>query len=200
MYLRGYVHICDEIGVGQIFFWRYKKTLYILSMLQQVEKGSHALTERTTARSIHVGLVTVIVRLDAQEQLRLGEVEVIVGGTVLCAELLEVGIILKIGLIADDIKSRFGRRDDHERNALFLTQCHHVCKLINMQLLEIMRCPVPGVLVSDSVEIHNCIVAVVLTVCDACRQALIGAGRLLPDSSRPVSRPAAALPRKKCIQ
>ena len=38
MYLRGYVHICDEIGVGQIFVRRYKKTFYILSIYMAYRK------------------------------------------------------------------------------------------------------------------------------------------------------------------
>ena len=85
------------------------------------------------AGSIHGVKSLVIVRLFVLKQLRLCKVKVIIGSPILCCQLLEVGVVVKIRLVAHDIQRGLGQLMSKRARAVLLTELQHGCQLLNLR-------------------------------------------------------------------
>ena len=153
------------------------------------------------AGSIHVGKILVIVRLFVLKQLRLCKVKVIIGSPILCCQLLEVGVVVKIRLVAHDIQRGLGRADEQKTRAVLLTELQHGGQLLNVLRAKVVGVLVPGVLRTDSVKVDDRgILRLGMGRTAPVRQTIQYGIPFLLDRSGPVGGPAAALPGKKRIQ
>ena len=153
------------------------------------------------AGSIHVGEILVIVRLFVLKQLRLCKVKVIIGSPILCCKLLEVGVVVKIRLVAHDIQRGLGRADEQKARAVLLTELQHRGQLLNVLRAKVVGVLAPGVHRADSVKVDDRgILRLGMGHTAPVRQTIQHGIPFLLDRSGPVGGPAAALPGKKRIQ
>ena len=162
-----------------------------------------------------MGEILVIVRLFVLKQLRLCKVKVIIGSPILCCQLLEVGVVVKIRLVAHDIQRGLGRTDEQKARAVLLTELQHGGQLLNVLRAKVVGVLAPGVHRADSVKVDDRgilrlgmgrtekfaqIMAAMGSAFFTRRQTIQYGIPFLLDRRGPVGGPAAALPGKKRIQ